>query len=309
MKNPTLHCLQQANAILGESPLWHPTQAALYWADILRPAIYRLVPGVGQTGQWPMPSAVGAIGFCNNNELLVALEHEGICRFNPQTGALRVICDPVKLCGPKDVSGRYNDGRVDLMGNFWVGWLSHSRTQPGALFRIVPSGMVHKALDNLTAPNGLGWSGDGKTLYITDSHINTIWAYACDLETVQLGDRRMLVTQDRKLGIFDGLCVDSDGNIWTALYGGGAVLQLSPEGQVRSRIELPVDLATSCSFGGEGLHSLLITTAVRRQSAAELLAQPRAGSVFSVETSSTGLPEAMAGFQHSADTGASNHTP
>jgi len=284
-------CLFQTNAILGEGPLWHPEQAALYWIDILRPAIYRFTPGQGQTGNWPMPSPIGAMGLCASGQLIVALENEAVCLFDPTGADLLPLADPVSICGPKNLAGRYNDGRVDKLGNFWVGWLSHDRKQPGALFRIMPNGDVSKILDDPVAPNGLGWSPDGSTFYFTDSHINTIWAYECDLEAGILGARRVLARQERDQGIFDGLSVDCDGNIWTALYGGGAVVQLSPQGHELSRIELPARLVTSCCFGGEAMGELFITTAVRHQKAHELIAQPLAGSLFSIVANGPGIVE------------------
>jgi len=290
-------CLQQANAILGEGPLWHSEQQALYWIDIQRPAIYRLTPGGGQTGNWPMPSAVGAMGFCHDGRLIVALENEALCLFDPNTGDLQPFVDPVALCGPNNIAGRYNDGRVDALGNFWVGWLSHDRQQPGALFRIEPSGAVTKILDDPVAPNGLGWHPDGHIFYFTDSHINTIWAYECDLQTGVLGPRKMLASQDRSMGIFDGLCVDTNGDIWTALYGGGAVVKLSPDGQVLAKIDLPTRLVTSCCLGDDKLQNLMITTAIRGQDSAELAPQPLAGSIFSFGSNQPGQAENLFGIQ------------
>lgn len=280
--------------MLGESPLWHPDEGALYWIDILRPAIYRFTPGKGQTGNWPMPSAIGAMGLCKDGRLIVALEDEALCLFNPQSGKLQQFVDPVSTCGPKNIPGRYNDGRVDGLGNFWVGWLTHSRQQPGALYRVEPTGAVRRILDDPVAANGLGWSPDWRTFYFTDSHINTIWAYNCDLESGALGQRREFAKQDRHKGIFDGLCVDAKGNIWTSLYGGGAVLQYSPDGRELQRIELPTRLVTACCLGGDGLRSLFVTTAIRSQNAVELLSQPLAGSLFSVPVSLAGRSECLA---------------
>ena len=105
----------------------------------------------------------------------------------------------------------------------------------------------------------------------------------------------MLARQERQFGIFDGLSVDAEGNIWTALYGGGAVVQLSPRGEEMERIHLPVCLVTSCAFGGPYLKQLMITSAVRNQSAAELAGQPLAGSVFSHPVLVAGRPEAIFG--------------
>jgi sugar lactone lactonase YvrE len=279
---PTVRPVQAANAILGESPLWDDGGRALYWIDILRPAIYRFEPGRGQTGQWPMPSAVGAMGLCAGNRLIVALEHEAICLLDLATGMLTPFGDPVGALGPENVPGRFNDGRVDRLGNFWTGWLTHDRNRAGALFRVGPDGKAKKVLDDPVAANGFDWSPDGDTFYFTDSHINTIWAYECDLQSGALGRRRALAQQDRNRGIFDGLCVDEKGDIWTALYGGGAILCLSPQGLERTRIDLPVRLVTGCAFGGPGHKSLFVTSAVRGQGAAELAGQPLAGAVFEI---------------------------
>ncbi len=291
MNTAPVECLQQANAILGEGPIWHPDEGALYWIDILRPAIYRFTPGKGQTGNWPMPSAIGAIGLCGGGHLIVALESQAICLLELSSGKLQRHCDPTSACGLQNVPGRFNDGRVDALGNFWVGWLTHDRKRPGALFRIEPSGAVRKVLDSPVAPNGLGWSPDGRIMYVTDSHINTIWAYECDLGRGKLGNRRKLAKYDRSKGVFDGLCVDSHGNIWSALYGGGAVVQLDPDGRELTRIALPTRLVTACSFGGDGLRTLFVTSAIRKQNMAELLPQPLAGALFALPVSVAGQLE------------------
>ncbi len=291
MNTAPVECLQQANAILGESPIWHQAEGALYWIDIQRPAIYRFTPGKGQTGNWPMPSAIGAIGLCAGGHLIVALESEAICLLELSSGKLQPHCDPISACDLQNVPGRFNDGCVDALGNFWVGWLTHGRKRPGALFRIEPSGAARKILDSPVAPNGLGWSPDGRTMYVTDSHINAIWAFDCDLGRGELHNRRKLAKRDRSTGIFDGLSVDSQGNIWTVLYGGGAVVQMAPDGRELSRIELPTRLVTACSFGGDGLRTLFVTSAVRNQTIAELLPQPFAGALFAVPVSAAGLLE------------------
>jgi len=291
-----LKCLQHANAILGEGPLWHQGEGALYWIDILRPAIYRYTPGTGQTGNWPMPSAVGAIGLAQGGRLVVALEHQAVSIFDPATAKLQPLADPIAASDLKNIPGRYNDGRVDAMGNFWTGWLTHDRQRPGALFRIEPSGRSQQILNDPVAPNGLGWSVDGRTMYVTDSHINTIWAYDCDLTTGALGARREFARQDRDRGIFDGLCVDAQDGVWTALYGGGAVLCLSPDGSERQKITVPCRLVTACAIGARQSKTLFITTAVRDQAASDLIGQPAAGAVFSVDVNFAGMPEPIFGL-------------
>ena len=296
MKSKKSDCLYEAGAILGEGPLWDHRNNVLFWIDISRPAVFCHDLENGQIGHWPMPSAVGAIGLSYDNKLLVALEDQHICLLDLQTSDLQAIANPIAVYGMKDVPGRYNDGRVDAKGNFWVGWLSHDRKSPGALFRIGSNGNVKKILDDPLALNGIGWSLDGTVMYVTDSHINTIWAYDCDLKNGELKNRKTMAYQGRELGIFDGLCVDLDGNIWSALYGGGAVIKLSPDKTLpnrseMARIDLPVNLVTSCCFAGDYLETMVITTAIRNQSEAELKKYPLSGSLFRVQMPVPGLRE------------------
>ncbi|MCF6327947.1 MAG: SMP-30/gluconolactonase/LRE family protein [Devosiaceae bacterium] len=304
MNIDTPECFHKTNAILGEGPLWDHRQDALFWIDISRPAVLRHDLNNGQTGHWPMPSAIGAIGLSTNNQLLLALENQHICLLDLQSGDLQTIANPIADFGLQEIGGRYNDGRVDQKGNFWVGWLTHDRKNPGALFRMDSKGNIKKILDDPIAPNGIGWSPDGTIMYVTDSHINTIWAYDCDLESGELGRRRMLARQDRNIGIFDGLCVDAQGNIWSALYGGGAVVKLSPNEDSKSgpeiaRIELPVNLVTSCCFAGDDLKTMVITTAVRNQCETELQKYPLSGSLFRLPMCTPGLQETV--FDYAGD--------
>jgi sugar lactone lactonase YvrE len=281
---------QFANAILGESPIWHPTERVLYWADISRPAIYRYDPAIGQTGNWPLPSDVGAFGFRRDGGLIVATEHEGIGTLDTATGILTPL---VKPGHPEP--GRFNDGRVDPAGRFWVGWVTHARKNPGALFRVDPDGHCVAILLDLTASNGLGWSPDGRTMYVTDSHIGTIWAFDFDIAGGGLSNRRPFYRRPRSEGVVDGLSVDRDGCVWTALYDGWAVLRLDPRGDLLERIPVPVALTTSCCFGGPGLDTLFLTSGVRKQTAPALLNQPWAGALLSMPVAVPGLPEPLFG--------------
>lgn len=279
-------CVQYANAGLGESPVWSAEEDALYWIDINRPAIYRLNREGVQTGNWPMPSAVGAIGLHGSGGLIVATEQEGISLLETTTGTLSHLARPVF-----DEPGRFNDGRVDARGRFWVGWLTHARISPGALLRIEPSGECVVVLDNLVAPNGLGWSPDATTMYVTDSHVGTIWAYEFDVDSGKLGTRRRFFEHPRSEGVVDGLCVDAEGFVWTALYNGWALLRLDSVGAIVATRSMPIALPTSCCFGGSNLEILYVTSAIRSQSGADLVSQPAAGGIFAIVGAGHGRAE------------------
>ena len=283
----TITCVQHANAFLGEAPVWHPEEQRLYWVDVTRPAIYAFEPGRGQVGIWPLPSQTGFIAPRQGGGLIAASRHEGIVSVDLERGAkLTPIAQPAIGRPP----GLYNDGKVDPKGRLWIGWLTDSRLIPGAVFRLDPNGSTHIMIDDVVASNGMGWSPNGKIFYHTDSHIGVIWAYDFDLNSGTLGNRSRFLELDVKRETPDGLQVDSEGHVWTAIYRGGRLIHLSPDGSIVGEINFPARLTTSCAFGGRDLDTLYVTTAIRQQSGEELANQPLAGGLFSLQPGVRGQP-------------------
>jgi hypothetical protein len=71
---------------LGESPLWSPGEATLYWIDIPGRAVHRLHPASRAHRQWPMPSEPGCIALCDGG-LVVALR-SGLAFLDTERGQL-----------------------------------------------------------------------------------------------------------------------------------------------------------------------------------------------------------------------------
>lgn len=282
-----IDCVQAANAFLGEGPVWHVEEQRLYWLDVGRPAVHAFEPGRGQVGIWPLPSECGCMVPRQGGGVVLATRNEGIVALDTTSGRLRPIAQPAVGRPP----GRANDGRVDARGRLWVGWLTDSRLLPGALFRIDPDGRVHTMVDDVTASNGMGWSPDGRTFYHTDSHIGTIWAYDFAPDSGRLDNRRPLLELDVARETPDGMQVDADGHVWTAVYRGGRLIKLAPDGRIVEEIALPARLTTSCAFGGPTLSTLYVTTAIRGQAASELRDQPLAGGLFAFEPGVRGQPD------------------
>ena len=156
---------------------------------------------------------------------------------------------------------RLNQGACDAQGRFWCGSMHYEFT-PGAatLYRVEADGSVEVALADVTISNGLGWSVDGATAFYADSTTGGIDMFEFDAASGALSDRQRFADIDPSLGMPDGLAVDAEGGVWVALWDGGAVFRLSPEGKLDDVIALPCGRVTACSFGGEGLDELFITT-------------------------------------------------
>jgi sugar lactone lactonase YvrE len=152
--------------------------------------------------------------------------------------------------------------------------------------------MVSTILEGVTISNGIDWSPDNRYCYYVDSGVATLYRYRFDLEQGMLYAPEVFFRprEAARTSTPDGLCVDQAGNIWVAIWDGGCVLQLSPDGEVLQEVRLPVSRPTSLIFGGEDLCDLYITSASTGLSPEERTAQPLAGDLFYLRTLIPGIP-------------------
>ena len=271
--------------ILGECPLWDDRSRRLWWVDSRAPAIKSVAPGVGTVAVHALPEAVGSIAFCESGRMLAATK-SGIHLFDPADGGLERIAHPEAYLP----DNRFNDGRCDRQGRFWAGTMSDVRRDPvGTLYRLDADFACTPLRNAIIIPNSLAWSPDGRTMYFADTNRNTIWAW--DYDPVTGAATRERVFADTGTGRPDGSCVDADGCLWNAEYGGGRLVRYTPAGKVDRTIELPVANPTCGCFGGDRLDELFVTTARQRLKPEELAQQPPAGCVLVLRPGVSGLPE------------------
>jgi len=192
------------------------------------------------------------------------------------TGFVTLSTDPGLRC---------NDGGCDPDGGFWIGTLAYDFAEgAGTLYNLdVGSLRARPVLDGLTISNGIDFSPDTSTMYLNDSGPKITWAF--DYDPIDgLRNRRVFATGN---GTPDGLCVDSEGGVWTARYGEGTVLRHSPDGALDAVIEVGPSRVTDCCFGGNELDTLFITTS-RENLPPE--AEPDAGSLYAISPGVTGRP-------------------
>ncbi|MBI1776877.1 MAG: SMP-30/gluconolactonase/LRE family protein [Proteobacteria bacterium] len=288
MTGSSVECVIKVENQLGESPLWEGREGALYWVDIRAPALHRYDPAAGSLSRWPLPQLASCVVPRLRGGLLVALK-AGVYPFNPIDGALgKRICAPE----PERPANRLNDGKCDRRGRFWVGRMIDGGGEAmGALYRIEPDASCRRVIDRVSVPNAICWSPDDRTFYFADTRTDSILSYEFDIASGRLGGSQVFVGPGSAEGRPDGATVDEVGCIWSARYGGGAVVRFTPTGKVDRVIKLPVSQVTSCAFGGSKLSTLFITTARQRLTEAQLAEQPLAGALFAVEPGMCGLPE------------------
>lgn len=207
------HVLSVRNE-LGEGPIWHASEQALYWTDIERSLYYRFHPATAAYETVPVGQKVGALAFRESGGFVMAAEH-GFALWQPEAKRLELFGKVME--GENPVG--FNDGAVDTRGRFWAGTLTGE--SDNSLYRLDPDGSVRLMDTGFGVPNGIGWSPDDQTMYFTDSSTSTIYAYTFEPATGRIGQRRVLVDSSNRPGVPDGLTVDAKGYIWSALLGSG----------------------------------------------------------------------------------------
>jgi sugar lactone lactonase YvrE len=280
---------------LGEGAYFDHEAGCLWWVDIPMPsALHRLDIATGAHQRFVMPQMISAVrAWRGRNELLVAC-HSGLGMIRRDGSNFNHLLDPE----PQRPFNRSNDSGTDSQGRFWFGTMQNNmapdgsaleiRLSSGALYRVNQDLTVTKHQDNVAVPNSISWSPDGRKFYFCDTMERTIFAHDYDADTGTITGRRPFARFHR--GVPDGSCVDADGCLWNARWGGGCVVRFTPDGAVDRVIDVPVARVTSCAFGGPGFETLFITTAWHGATAAQRAAEPLAGHLFALRPGVKGLP-------------------
>ena len=273
---------------LGETPLWCERTRLLWWIDIEKPKLQCFDPRTGRHQVIPFKTNfLGSIALRRNGGLLVALDRK-LYTFDPDSRELALFC----TVEDDSVDNRLNDGRCDSLGRLWIGTMDNKILEPtGAFYSVDGNGTVTKHFDDVRVTNSVAISPDQTTLYFSDTRRFTMYAFDLDVYAGKISNRRVFVdytaTRDRP----DGACVDAEGFIWNAIFGGRRVVRYAPDGTVVRTIQVPVTHPTCVCFGGQNLDTLYITTARKFLTAEQLAAEPWAGSLLATEPGVKGMPE------------------
>jgi len=274
MKATLLHPSQ---CILGEGPIWYTERKCCYWVDIESGILFEYHWISRSTRSWTFDYQVTMVCPGQNNSLILGL-NGGIGRFDPESEKLEYILDIETEY--KDI--RCNDGACDSKGRLWIGSMHKEFKQgAGSLYLIDKNLKINKALDNLTISNGLAWSPDNSRLYFIDSPTRVVQSFIFSEETGEIQFEKNVIEIPSELGIPDGMTIDQEGMLWIAHWGGYGIYRWNPyDGSLLDKIEIPAPYVTSCTFAGENLDHLVITTAKGDLNQADLAKYPESGNTF-----------------------------
>lgn len=275
---------------VGEGAVWDVADELLWWVDIKQGLIQRYDPVSGRNDTFDFGEPVGCLSRRDAGGLIVAAQ-SGFYLFDPETGGREALADP-----ESDQPGnRFNDGATDPRGRFWAGTMRDDggpAAQCGRFYRYDPDGTLSTHFDPVWTTNGMAFSPDGRTMYLSDSNpdVRVIWACDYDLDTGTPSNQREFFDTRAGAGRPDGGTVDADGCYWMAGVGGAQLVRITPDGDLDRIIEMPVEKPTKPMFGGSGLDTLFVTSIGLGHENDP--AQPHAGSLFAVTgLGVTGVPQ------------------
>lgn len=278
-------CLK-INSRLGEGTIWNHLTNELYWIDILGRKLNIFNPQTNSNRSIQMPSIIGTVVPVGNENAIVGL-HDGVYIIEMNLGQITPHSS-LDLTNPKL---RLNDGKCDVMGRLWVGSMHMKEVEGmGKLYRVDHLGNYKIMLESVTISNGIVWSLDNTVLYYIDTPTLKIQAFDFDTSTGEIDNKRVIIEIPHELGFPDGMTIDSEGQLWVALWRGGAIARFNPKnGKLTQKINVPALNVTSCAFGGENMDILFISTANVDMTAADHRKYPDAGSIFMAKPGAKGV--------------------
>ncbi|MBT2759130.1 SMP-30/gluconolactonase/LRE family protein [Mesobacillus foraminis] len=272
---------------LLEGPFWDQDHKRLLCVDILGKKLISYHPEAEIVKEYVFADHVTSAVVDHSGSIFLSLRNQWVL-YDEDKGITETVVSLNDL-GP---SMRFNDGKVDPHGRFWIGTMSEDGEQGAAsLYMINKYGTLTESKKGLTISNGLAWNKAGTTMYLIDTPTEKIWSFGFSKETDSLEDGQVVFDFEGMDGSPDGMTIDENDRLWVALWGGSSVVCIDPEeGMLVDRIPMPVSNVTSCAFGGGNRKTLYITTAKEGLTSEQLTQEPLAGSLFSCEMEMAGAP-------------------
>ena len=280
-----------AKNCVGESPGSVAAEQALYWVDITAATLNRWDVASAKHQMWQAPEMLACI----------APAFQGGWAAGMQTGMFAITAMPDGQLAANRMANvkhaqpgmRFNDGRCDRQGRFLAGTMVMDMSlssRAGHVYRLDATGLT-SLRNGLITPNGMAFSPDGTTMYLSDSHpsVQQVWAFDYDTATGTPSNRRVFIDMNLFPGRPDGAAVDTDGCYWICGNDAGLIHRFTPAGKLDYSLAVPVKKPAMCAFGGAGLDTLFVTSI--RPEGIDLSDQPLAGGVFALRPGVRGLLE------------------
>ncbi|WP_462159551.1 SMP-30/gluconolactonase/LRE family protein [Pseudoalteromonas sp. GB56] len=271
-----------SQCLLGEGPICYGDGTSLLWVDIKKPALhtYDLCSELWQQLAmpeplcWVLPSE--RFGF-------IAGFRQSLYQLDPISGE-RTLIQELGLAA----NIRLNDAAVGANGAILFGTMDDNEIAPcGHLLQYCAGNVVDELDSGYTVSNGPALSLNGKKLFSTDSAKRTIYCFDVDADGA-LSNKQVFVQFSEDMGYPDGMCVDSENNLWVAAFQGGGVYCFDNNAEQINFIALPAWQVTSVAFVGVQREILLVTSARVGLEQSHHQQYPHNGDTFLLDVDSQG---------------------
>lgn len=270
--------------ILGEGLLWSSRDNAVYWTDILAPALNRLSLATGAIERWDMPDMIGWVIERRDAPGFIAGFRNGFAELHLDPVTVAPIADPE----PHLPDNRLNDAKADRWGRIWAGTMPLSCDRPdGSLYRLAPDRSFVAVDSGYCVANGPAISPDQTWLYHSDTPNRVIYRFKLG-EDGTITAKAPFIRFPHDWGMPDGMTCDADGYLWVAHWGGARVSRFDPDGSLDRAIGLPASQITNICFAGENLDRMFVTSAAENRPF-----EPSAGCLFEIDSGARGLAPGM----------------
>ena len=274
---PTIKTIGKQISQWGEGPIWWGN--SLFYVDIAGNKLIRLKPHTSEETIWGIGERIGTIAPSEDDDEVIYAGDTGYVRFNLKTGSKTTLADPEASMRGKN---RFNDGKCDPAGRFWAGTISMIKDTGSAnLYCLDTDGSLSLKVSGVTNSNGICWTADATKMFYIDTPTQNVRAYDYDLESGAISNARVVI--DTAAHGYnsspDGMTIDADGMLWVAFCHGACVVRFDPQKDKElQRVDLPCIETTACTFGGENLDRLFVTTGINAD-----LDEPDAGKLFVID--------------------------
>ncbi|MGS2722666.1 SMP-30/gluconolactonase/LRE family protein [Porticoccus sp. GXU_MW_L64] len=291
MEAELIHSIPVHNT-LGEGVVWDARSQSVWWTDIQQSRLYCMAYPSLAIRHFDTPERLCCFALTDNPDTLLVAFASGFALYQANTGTIDWLHRPQEI---QPGSGRrLNDGRLDRQGRFWVGAMVEDEAAAGSdsanLYCLNSDGSLSVHKSDIGISNGICWAPDNRTFYFADSSAQKIFSYKYDMSSGKLSAQNLFAATPEN-HYPDGAVTDSNGQLWSAHWGGRCLQSYTPQGKVAQRIEIPTAQPSCLAFGGPDLTTLFVTSARQDLTAQQLAKDTQAGNLFVLQTTITGLAE------------------
>lgn len=239
---------------LGEGPIWHALESKLYWIDIPKGQLHTYDPATKKNEVILEECPIGGYTIQPDGSLILFRDKGNVAHFKDGK-VVKNLIDQVD----GETDGRFNDVIAAPCGRVFCGTMPTEKHR-GSLYRLDLDGSLHQVIDDIGISNGLGFTPDAKQMYHTDSTARIIYRYDYDQQTGEIKNKTTFAEIDEALGVPDGMSVDSNGHVWSAIWGGYCIIEFDVDGNEVNRYKTTCARPSCVTFAGSDYKRMVITS-------------------------------------------------